>query len=141
MEDFKLIIEIVLKVVFFLIDAIGLFKLYGKMGEKQWTAIVPFYKEYLAFKNVYNTKIFWIFMILDLVSTILIGFDATVISMIGCVLAIIVIVIQVKYAKNFAAAFGRKGGFAVLTFFFPGIAYLYAGYSNNVQYVGNMSNN
>ena len=135
--EWQNVLEIVLKVILYVVDLIGLLMLYGKLGEKKWIAIIPFFNEYALFKRVYSTKAFWIYMICDLVGSVLLGFDAFVLSFIGIVLLVVVIVYQVKFAKNFAAAFGKGKGFAVLTFLFPAAIYLYAGYSKKLQYIGN----
>ena len=137
--DWQNVLEMVLKIILYVVDLIGLLKLYGKLGEKKWIAVIPFFNEYALFKKVYSTKAFWIYVICDLVSTILFGFDSIVAGLIGIVLAIVVIVYQVKFAKNFAAAFGKGKGFAVLAFLFPAAIYIYAGYSDKVEYIGNQS--
>ena len=131
------VFEIIFKVAIFVGEVIGLFKLYGKMGEKQWAALIPFYDEFAIFRAVYTVKAFWIYTVFDLVSSVLLAFDSFAVSIIGLVLAIVVLVIQIRFAKYFAAAFGKGKGFAVLTFLFPAAIYIYAGYSDKVQYVGN----
>ena len=135
--DWQSVLELVLKVILYVVDLIGLLMLYGKLGEKKWIAIVPFFNEYALFKRVYSTKAFWIYMICDLLGSVLVAFESVALSIIGVALFIVVIVYQVKFAKNFAAAFGKGKGFAVLTFLFPAAIYLYAGYSKKLQYIGN----
>ena len=133
------IFELIFKLVMFVIEAVGLFKLYRKMDEKEWMAFIPFFNEFALFKNTYNLKAFWIYMVCDLISTVLFGFENTVVNVIGLAFGVVVLVILIKFAKNFAASFGRGKGFALLTLLFPAVMYVYAGYSDKVQYIGNMS--
>ena len=133
------VVNVVVRVALFFVDVVCLFKLYGKLGEKQWISIIPFFNEYTMFKKVYSTRAFWTYTICDLIGAILMSVESTAISMLGVIPAIAVIVFQVRYAKNFAAAFGKGRAFAVLTFLFPAVVYLYCGYSANVEYVGNRS--
>ena len=133
------ITELVVKVLLYAVDSIGLYKLYTKLNEKGWIAFIPFYNEIVMFKNVYNVKAFWIYTICDLLCAIALGFEGTVAAIIAIALAVVVVVYQVKYAKNFAAAFGQGKGFAVLTFLAPAAVYLYCGFSNKVAYIGNKS--
>ena len=133
------IIELVCKIILYVADCVGLYKLYTKIGEEGWVAFVPFYGEIKMFKKVYNVKAFWIYTICDIVCLILQGFEGAGALIISLVLCVVIIYYQVKYAKNYAAAFGKGKGFAVLTFLFPAAIYLYSGYSKDVAYIGNMS--
>ena len=131
----------IFKIIIWVAEIIGLFKMYEKMNEKKWYAIIPIYDEYVLFKDTYNTKAFWIYTICDLAGTLVLQDDepSGIAILIGLILLIPIIVIQVRFAKNFAAAFGGKKSFAILTFFFPAAMYIYTGYSNDVNYLGNMS--
>ena len=139
MENLSGILSTVFKVVLFIIDIIGLFKLYGKIGAKKWIALIPFVNEYCMFKAVYTTKIFWIYLVADFAGTILTGIGGIIPSLIGLALTIVVLVIQIKYASNFAKAFDGGTLLAVLTFLFPAVVYLICGYSNKYTYSGNKS--
>ena len=133
------VLSIVLKIALYVLEVIGLFKLYGKMGEKQWVAIVPFYKEYAIYKRVYNVKAFWLYLLCDILAYLMVSIEnpSTVIYIISILAILVYIVIKFKFAQGFAAAFGKGTGFAWLAFIFPFAVYMYTGYSKDVKYVGN----
>ena len=51
---------IILSIVYFLAAQIGLYKIFEKMGEDGWKALVPFYGTYLAVKMVKKS---WVWII------------------------------------------------------------------------------
>ncbi|MDO4465749.1 MAG: DUF5684 domain-containing protein [Bacillota bacterium] len=36
---------------------------FGKMGEQKWKAFIPFFREYVLFKNVWKTEYFWLYFL------------------------------------------------------------------------------
>ena len=129
----------IIKVAEAILTIVGLFKLYNKLGEPAWKSLIPIYDEYILYKRVYSVKAFIIYTLCDIVSSACLTeeYPGLVIMLLGIVTGVAVIVIQFKFAKEFAKAFGQGAGFTALTFFMPSVAYLIVGYSDKYNYLGN----
>lgn len=47
---------------------LGTYFMFQKVGEEGWKAIVPFYSEYTEYKIAWNTKMFWVQLLLNSVT-------------------------------------------------------------------------
>lgn len=123
----------------YILTAIGFSKIFKKAGEKGWKAFIPFLNDYTRFKIAWNTKAFWIWLLTLSITNIAPVFgDGLIVSLINIVAGIVFIVCVVKLYLNFAKAFGKGAGTAVLLFFFPFIMSLVLGFGK-AEYVGNLS--
>ena len=133
------IVNKILNIAEFILKLIGLFMMYEKLNEAKWKALVPVYDEYTLYKKVYTKSSFWTYFVCDLAFDLLslIENPSTILYFVMFALGIIVIVVQYKFAKAFAEAFGGKKLFAILTFLMPSFMYIYVGYNKEISYQGN----
>lgn len=102
---------------------VSYWKLYNKAGEKGWKAIIPFYNEFIRYKLTWKKSIFWILLVLGIVSGVLsnlvndnqitgVAAAFTILFVLALLIAFIVISIigEVKLAK----AYGKGAGFAII---------------------------
>lgn len=123
----------------YLLTAIGFAKIFKKAGEKGWKAFIPFLNDYTRFKIAWNTKAFWIWIITMAITNIAPAFgDGLIVSLVTFVAGIIFIVCVCKMYFNFAKAFGKGAGTAVLLFFFPFIMSLVLGFGK-AEYIRKLS--
>ncbi len=135
-----------LKILLFLIYAVGLWKVFVKFGESGWKAIIPFYDDYIVFKHIWKPSVFW----LKLVSSILLSvgsyfaaqdqFAGTSVQIVGFVVAgvflMITVFIAIVYASKFSEAFGKGILTAVLIFFLEDLMMIVLGWGD-ARYRGN----
>ncbi|MDO4468102.1 MAG: DUF5684 domain-containing protein [Bacillota bacterium] len=113
----------------FLFKIIGLWKMFSKANEKGWKALVPVYNEYILHSLVWDTKYFWIKIGATITITILEGLvsgmqtnvASSIILLMAFIFAIMVLVLNWKYAMNTAQAYGKGKWFGVGMFFVPAI--------------------
>ena len=121
--------------VWFLVSAIGYFKMFKKAGQRSWFAFIPLLREYALFKMSWTIKAFAISTVLLAVLQIFGESDNLIASLAAAVCGIAWIVMQVKLVVRVAKAFGKGKGWAVLLFFVPFIATLILGFGS-ARYVG-----
>lgn len=121
----------------YLLTAIGFAKIFKKAGEKGWKAFIPIFNVYTRFKIAWNTKFFWIWLLIMVITSIvpILG-DGVIISLISLVASLIGVGCIIKLYLKFSAAFGKGAGTAVLLFFFPFIMSLVLGFGK-AEYIGN----
>lgn len=102
---------------------VSYWKLYNKAGEKGWKAIIPFYNEFIRYKLTWKKSIFWILLVLGVVSGVLsnlvssnqiTGVASVVVVLVALALCIAFIVISIVGEVKLAKAYGKGGGFAVI---------------------------
>lgn len=102
---------------------VSYWKLYNKAGEKGWKAIIPIYNEFVRYKLTWKKSIFWILLVLGVISGILsnlvsssqlTGVAGVVAVLVALALAIAFLVISIVGEVKLAKAYGKGGGFAVI---------------------------
>ena len=78
---------------------IGLWRMFGEFGEKQWKSLIPVYNGYLMFKHIWNTKTFWIYTILSICFFTLCAIDECVKMTMGVGALVIVVAIVFGIAR------------------------------------------
>ena len=122
--------------VWFLVSAIGYFKMFQKAGQRSWFAFIPLLREYALFKMSWTIKAFAISTVLLAVLQIFGESDNLIASLAAAVCGIAWIVMQVKLVVRVAKSFGKGKGWAALLFFLPFIATLILGFGS-AEYLGN----
>ena len=123
-------IAIVASIVFaalrYLMKAIGFCTMYRKTGIAPWKAFIPFYNIYTNYKISWNGKLFFLYAVLTIVSSILV-FAEGALALVGTVASLGVIYMAVKQNLNMAKLFGKGIGTGIALVFFPGITSLILG--------------
>ena len=120
----------------YLMISIGHCKMYGKAGVAGWKAFIPIYNTYNNFKISWSGKMFFLYVVLYILTTILSSFTHILVSLICAAVAITLLVIAVKQQLKMAKVFGKGAGTGILLIFFPGITSLVLGFGKS-QYQGN----
>ena len=116
---FAIIIATLFLMIYVILDIIALWRLFEKAGEKGWKAIVPIYNLYTYTKLVWDTKYFWILLIVSLVGSTIVSLDThgETVGALGHLadLAVSVygIVFGVIFSIKTAKSFGKGEGFAI----------------------------
>ena len=129
--------------IIYIIDVIGMFKVFEKCGLEGWKAIIPFYNDYVFAEKVWVPNYvlcLWIACIVNwvIVSPIshLGGFIGILFSLVGFILLIFIIVVRGRFCYWIAKSFGYGVGFEVGLFFLSFVFYLILGFGD-AQYRGN----
>lgn len=130
----------VISLIGYLVTALGFSKIFKKAGEKGWKAFIPIFNVYTRFKIAWNVKSFWIWFLAMAVAYCApyLGQNA-VISVLTLAAGIVGIAFTIKLYVNFAKAFGKGVGTALLLYFFPFIMSLVLGFGK-AEYVRNPLN-
>ena len=137
--------------VFYILVVIAFWKIFKKMGEPGWKAIIPFYNVYIIYKRCWKTSMFWVTIIIALGAGILIsaggvtltetGYDTshiTALGYVGAVVEFIAAVMGIMCEYFMYKSFGHGVGWLILSIFFPNIIALVLGFGSS-QYIGNGS--
>ena len=111
----------------YLMIAIGYSRMYRKAGVAGWKAFIPVYHSYNNYKISWNGKMFFLYLALYILATVLGTSEQLLVSLIGAAAGIALIVIAVKQNVKMAKCFGKGTGTAILLILFPGITALVLG--------------
>lgn len=130
----------ILTAVYYILVAVGSWKMFEKAGESGWKALIPFYNDYIRFKIAWQTKYFWIYCVLAVASSLLLFYGSEMLNMmmiyIGYALLIVNIVINCVLQYDIALAYGKGIGYALGLVLFPFLFTMIIGFGS-AQYVGN----
>ncbi|MBQ3285801.1 MAG: hypothetical protein IJH40_09210 [Ruminococcus sp.] len=142
-----------------ILELVGLWFTYRKMGLPGWKGIIPFYSSYVLFEKLWDKKMFWrviiylcisfgvsilgsVLMIIgamnaasEAVNIILIALGVSF-EISSVVLAILTIVIMFRLYKKMAHAFGLKDAWAWGLLFIPYVMLPIIGFNKNIIYYG-----
>jgi len=68
-----IVIGLLVALILWALRIVGHWTMFQKAGEKGWKALIPVYSDYIVFKTVWNTRSFWIYVILVTLSTFTTG--------------------------------------------------------------------
>ena len=129
--------------IIYIIDVIGMFKVFEKCGLEGWKAIIPFYNDYVFAEKVWVPNYVLCLWIACIVNWVIVspishsgGFIGILFSLVGFILSIFIIVVRGRFCYWIAKSFGYDVGFAVGLFFLPFVFYLILGFGA-AQYRGN----
>ena len=130
--------------IIYIIDVIGMFKVFEKCGLEGWKAIIPFYNDYVFAEKVWVPNYVLCLWIACIVNWVIVspishsgGFIGILFSLVGFILSIFIIVVRGRFCYWIAKSFGYGAGFAVGLFILPFIFYLILGFGD-AQYRGNV---
>ena len=116
---------------------VGAWKIFVKMGEPGWKAIIPIYNVYILFRHVWETKMFWIYLAASVLAGILgsSGTEGETFGRFGVIisgaLGIVVFVIVIMLTYKFAKAFGHGVGYTIGMILVPFIFTLILGFGSS----------
>ena len=129
------LVSSLIQVVIILLNIIGLFKIYQKMGKPGWKGIIPFYNMYGLYDELWDKKYFWGYLLAQAVMLNPSSPSGLLFSVADLVLSVAMIVVVMKLYIKLAKAFGKGTGFGVLTFFFSPICLAVLGFGS-AEYEG-----
>lgn len=129
------LVSSLIQVVIILLNIIGLFKIYQKMGKPGWKGIIPFYNMYVLYDELWDKKYFWGYLLAQAVMLNPSSPSGLLFSVADLVLSVAMIVVVMKLYIKLAKAFGKGTGFGVLTFFFAPICLAVLGFGS-AEYEG-----
>ncbi len=126
--------------IWYVFQVIANWKIFKKFGEPGWKAIIPVYNTYIQYKATWNTKIFWLDVVLSLL-TILndVGGDgviSTICIIVSWIALIGLLVLKIMREYNLSRAFDHGIGFTVGLFLLNPIFKLILGFGRS-EYIGN----
>ena len=124
------LVSSLIQVVIILLNIIGLFKIYQKMGKPGWKGIIPFYNMYGLYDELWDKKYFWGYLLAQAVMLNPSSPSGLLFSVADLVLSVVMIVVVMKLYIKLAKAFGKGTGFGVLTFFFAPICLAVLGFGS-----------
>ena len=122
--------------IWFLVPAIGFFKMLKKGGQRGWFAFIPILRDYALFKMAWTVKAFIICTVLLVVLQIGGESENIVVSLVAAASGIAYIVMQVKLMLRLAKSFGKGTGWGLLLFFVPFVSTMILGFGK-AEYLGN----
>ena len=57
-------------ILIFILEVIGMWKIFDKAGEKGWKAIIPIYNLYILFKITYGTGVYFLLLLIPIANII-----------------------------------------------------------------------
>ena len=115
-------------VIRYLMIAIGYSRMYRKAGVSGWKAFIPVYHTYNNYKISWNGKVFFLYLAMNILTSVLGGSEQLLLSLIGAAAGITLIVVAVKQNVKMAKIFGKGTGTGILLILFPGITSLVLGF-------------
>ncbi len=104
-----------LVIVYYVLYALGSYKLFAKAGKPGWWAFIPVVNEYQLYKISWTTSAFWMALALSVVGDIISNQEQTgaLLAILAFIVAIAALYVEVKFALNLAKAYGKGTGFAI----------------------------
>lgn len=133
-----MVIYVAILLVALVISVAGLWKMFVKAGEAGWKSIIPVYSGYVMYKMCWNTKMFWIALVVNIILTVTLRIDNVFAYIICFIFAIANLVIFAKQNVYMAKAFGKGIPMGLLLLVFPVIGDLILGFGK-AEYIGNQS--
>lgn len=134
------VVTSLLQVAVTLLNIIGLFKIFQKMGMPGWKGIIPIYNTYGLYNVLWEKKYFWVYFVAQLCLGVFKPDESNLlVSLVILVMSVLTIVLGMKLYIKLAKAFGKGTGFGVLTFFFAPICLAILGFGS-AEYEGAQKN-
>jgi len=122
-------------IAFYVLLVIANWMIFKKAGEAGWKSIIPILNLYTLFKITWNTKMFWISLLLSIVSGALSSREEiwaiVLMGLCGAAALVISIINTVKLSR----AFGHGAGFTIGLLFLPNIFTMILGFGSD-RYLG-----
>lgn len=120
----------------YLLQAIGLWKIFKKAGQPGWKAIIPVYNTYILYKICWQTKIFWIAVVIAVIGALTATYTSGILFYLGWTLELISVIIRAVLFYNLSLSFGHGFLYFLGLYFLSPIFLPILGFSR-AQYQGN----
>lgn len=120
--------------VWYVLQVIAYWRIFSKAGEPGWKSIIPIYNIYVQYRICWNTRIFWVSLVLGIAAFIF-GIVGGVIGLIGNLCLLGVGAISIIGTYKLSLAFGHGIPFAVGLYFLNPIFMLILGFGSS-EYQG-----
>ena len=129
-----------IRLVYWILNLIGCWKIFGKFGEPGWKCLIPFYNTWLQYKYTWKSSMaIWVWG-LSLVGQILYQVftnnDNLLLALISGILCIAAWVLSLIGYHKLSKAFGHGAGYTVGLILVTGIFQMILGFGSS-QYIGN----
>lgn len=129
----------ILSVVWVVLEIVAQWMVFTKAGEAGWKSIIPFYGDFVFYRICWDTRFFWISLVLSLIRQLLDKDDAGFfLSVVVFLLGLVIAAIDFLFCCQLAKAFGKSIGFALGLFFLKPIFMMILGFGS-ARYLGNNS--
>lgn len=133
-------LSLCIALVWYVLLAAGLWKMFAKAHEAGWKALIPVYRYYVMFKIAWQTRMFWVYILVSLATGILnyFGFMQNNSAMLYVSLALNIVgaIILVVFWYNMSVAYGHGILFFLGLYFLTPIFIMVLGFGSSV-YAGN----
>lgn len=119
----------------YVINGLGLYKIFKKAGNKGWAGFVPYYSDWILVEI--SGCHWWYYLIIlgNALLSLFINTDSTsLVTLLSGLLSLISLYVLLCINYNIAKKFHREAGFAIGMTFIPIVFYLILGFSNECKY-------
>ncbi len=122
-----------------IIKIVALAKIFKKAGRPAWTAIIPFYSDYVLLELTgYNW--YYIFAYLAAFISVPLSFTPFIGSFLSYAIGLIAFLVNFAIKIKFAKSFKQSAGFAIGLVFIPVVFLPIMAFKNDIKYVGKSVN-
>lgn len=111
----------------------AMWMIFAKAGESGWKSLIPVYNLYVMYRICWNTRVFWVVFVLEIVSAWLPepGDGVLLAAVLSLLVSLLLLVIQGLYCLKLAGAFGKSGLFGAGLFFLNTLFILILGFGSS----------
>ncbi|MDD2355428.1 MAG: DUF5684 domain-containing protein [Lachnospiraceae bacterium] len=103
---------------------------------KGWKSIIPIYNVFVQYKFTWNTKVFWLLIVLEVIGNLIGGNGSGILYVISIILLLAGAIIYIIQFNNLSKAFGHGVGFTIGLIFLEPIFTMILGFGSS-EYKGN----
>jgi len=109
--------------------------IFKKAGEGGWKSIIPILNVYTLFKITWNTKMFWISLLLSIITGVLSNSEELWAIILMGVFGATTLVISIMNTVKLSRAFGHGAGFTIGLLLLPNVFTMILGFGSD-RYLG-----
>lgn len=119
-------------IIIWIASVAAMWMIFEKAGERGWKSLIPVYNLYIMYKICWNTNVFWVVLVLEILSNIWKKNDggSFLVSILAFIVGALLLIIQIFYCLKLSRAFGFGAAFAVGLYFLHTIFILILGFGN-----------
>jgi len=118
-------------IAFYVLLVIAGWMIFQKAGEGGWKSIIPIYNSYIFYKITWDGKMFWITLLLSLVSSLCAVSDTTGLVILGGAVGLVLLVITIISIHKLSKAFGHGAGFTIGLLLLPNVFTMILGFGSS----------
>jgi len=141
MAAIMILLLLALTSIFIVLELMGRWQVYRKMGIAPWKCLIPYYSTYVAYRAVWSVQFFWAWLVLVLLDSFLPSPFApelrVFVRLIAFAVLMLLTICNVLFCYQLSRAFGEGVALTIGLFLVPWLFYLILGFSSQFQYRGN----